>query len=692
MAGILSKTLSEVHPSLRTNGMGIGNTHRRISLGFLAPNKNNPLVRKFRARTRNTDQRSFRSLTDDFGSNVHEPNPYLGSIEEEPDLYYHDEEDGELSRTISLPSRVSETPELSPQDVDWILHEHERRYSSVYNSDNEEASQSNTPDRTEERFRRELEYEEFMERLQAQKQKLIDSTAMEATHRRRPSFVSVTSRGSVPTIYQEINENNPEALAELAHSNVTFKSEAKVLASYSFPLIFTFLLEQIFPMVCSLTVGHLGKNELAAVSLASMTSNITLAIFEGIATSLDTLCPQAYGSGKFYSVGIHLQRCIAFSLVIYIPFAFMWWYSEPILSYIIPEKELISLTSKFLRVLILGAPAYIFFENLKRFLQAQGIFDAGIYVLTICAPLNVFVSYTLVWNKYIGVGFIGAAIAVVLNFWLMFFLLLLYAIHIEGRRCWGGFSKKALTHWNDLGHLAFSGIIMLEAEELSYELLTLFSAYYGVSYLAAQSAVSTMAALLYMVPFAIGISTSTRIANFIGAKRTDFAHISSQVGLSFSFIAGLVNCCTLVFGRNTIANVYSKDPEVIKLIAQVLPLVGIIQNFDSLNAVAGSCLRGQGMQSLGGIVNLLAYYLFGIPLALILSWFFDMKLYGLWIGIGSAMLLIGLVEAYYVLYPDWDKIMTYAEILKETEDDEVDSEDCSTDSDDPDENTALLRA
>ena len=134
MAGILSKTLSEVHPSLRTNGMGIGNTHRRISLGFLPPNKKNPLVRKFRARKRNTDQRSFRSLTVDFGSNVHEPSPYLGNIEEEPDLYYHDEEDGELSRTISLPSRVSETPDLSPQDVDWILHEHERRYSSVYNS------------------------------------------------------------------------------------------------------------------------------------------------------------------------------------------------------------------------------------------------------------------------------------------------------------------------------------------------------------------------------------------------------------------------------------------------------------------------------------------------------------------------------------------------------------------------------
>lgn len=158
--------------------------------------------------------------------------------------------------------------------------------------------------------------------------------------------------------------------------------------------------------------------------------------------------------------------------------------------------------------------------------------------MTICAPLNVLVSYTLVWNKYIGVGFIGAAIAVVLNFWLMFFLLLFYALYIDGRKCWGGFSRKAFTHWNDLGHLAFSGIIMLEAEELSYELLTLFSAYYGVSYLAAQSAVSTMAALLYMIPFAIGISTSTRIANFIGAKEPISRTSLLKLGCHFRLLLG----------------------------------------------------------------------------------------------------------------------------------------------------------
>lgn len=667
VAGLISKTLSEVHPTLRTNGMGIGNTHRRISLGFLPVNKKNPLVRKYRRRQgRGADIRSYQSLGEDFGSSVREDNLLQDGVIEEEE--FEETDGGELSRTISLPSRVSETPDFSQLDNDWILQEHERRYSSAYNSEPEEQEELENLGRYP---GRELDYDEFMQRLQTQKQIYENEQAqLRMHHARRPSFISVMSRGTVPIVYEEYHgSESPNGILR-AHEKITYRSETKIIASYSFPLIFTFLLEQMFPMVCSLTVGHLGSNELAAVSLASMTSNITLAIFEGIATSLDTLCPQAYGSGRYYSVGIHLQRCIAFSLFVFIPFAIFWYYSEHVLSIVVPEKELVALTAKFLRVLILGAPGYIFFENLKRFLQAQGIFDAGIYVLSVCAPLNVLLSYTLVWNPYIGVGFLGAPIAVVINFWMMFVLLCLYAVFIQGKQCWGGFTKKAFTHWGDLGRLAISGIIMLEAEELSYELLTLFSAYFGTSYLAAQSAVSTTAALLYMVPFAIGISTSTRIANFIGAKRADLANIASRVGLAFSFVAGLTNCCLLVFGRHFVARIFSRDETVLQLMSSLLPLVGLVQNFDSLNAVAGACLRGQGMQALGSIVNLVVYYVIAIPLGISLSYFLDLKLYGLWIGIGIGMLLIGLIESYYVLFPDWEVIMNYAEMLKETEDDE----------------------
>ncbi|SCU82834.1 LAMI_0C01068g1_1 [Lachancea mirantina] len=669
MATVFAKSLTQLHPRLRTNGIGIGNNHRRISLGFLAPSKKNPLVRKYHRRKPGTDQRSYRTLDDDFGSTVMRESSYFDEDEE-----YRAEETpdgGELSRTVSLPSRVSETPDIQ-LDVDWILGEHERRYSSANNS--EDAADDVLPRSTEEA----LEYDDFMKRV---RQQLVSDMGRK---NRRLSVVSTPS--GVPNVY-EAGADDEDYIRE----TVTFESEARILASYSIPLIFTFLMEQIFPMVCSLTVGHLGKTELAAVSLASMTTNITLAIFEGISTSLDTLCPQAYGSGNYRGVGIHLQRCIAFSLVIFMPFAVIWYFSEYFLGLLIQDQKLVHFSAKFLRIAIAGAPAYIMFENLKRFLQAQGIFDAGIYVLLICAPLNVVLSYVLVWNQTIGIGFAGAPLAMVINFWLMLFLLIMYVFFVDGSRCWAGFNRRAFTHWKDLSQLAIPGIIMLEAEDLSYEILTLFSSYFGTSYLAAQSAVSTTAAFMYMIPFAVGISTSTRIANFVGARRSDAAEIASKVGIYSSVLVGLFNCFALVFGRRFIANIFSNDEEVIKHITELLPLVGFIEIFDSINAIAGSCLRGQGMQIIGSIVNLVFYYLLAIPLGIILGWQADLKLIGLWIGIGTGMCCIGLTEAYFVLSPRWEKIFEKAEMMKETSADESEDDNDYVDSElESDENTSLL--
>ena len=97
------------------------------------------------------------------------------------------------------------------------------------------------------------------------------------------------------------------------------------------------------------------------------------------------------------------------------------------------------------------------------------------------------------------------------------------------------------------------------------------------------------------------------------------------------------------------------------------------------------------MQLIGSIVNLVVYYLFAIPMGMILGWTFDLKLFGLWIGIGSGMLIIGLIEAYYVLFPNWDKILRRAEMLKEAEDDESEDEEYLSDCDSEiDENTRLL--
>ena len=156
--------------------------------------------------------------------------------------------------------------------------------------------------------------------------------------------------------HERVNRQWEEAVAA-GKIRTTWQREAKTLWRYASPLVVTFILQYSLTVASIFTVGHLGKVELGAVSLASMTANITgYAVYQGLATSLDTLCAQAYGSGKKQLVGLQLQRMIYFLWLLTIPIGLVWFFAERILERIVPEQRSAELAGLYLRILVLGAP------------------------------------------------------------------------------------------------------------------------------------------------------------------------------------------------------------------------------------------------------------------------------------------------------------------------------------------------
>ena len=252
-----------------------------------------------------------------------------------------------------------------------------------------------------------------------------------------------------------------------------------------------------------------------------------LAPFQGLATSLDTLCAQAYGSGHKHLVGLQCQRMVCFLFALSGPVIVLWCFSESILGAIVPEPESARLAGLYLKVMIFSIPGMILFEVGKRFTQAQGLFHATTYVLLIAAPINIFVNWLLVWR--LNLGFIGAPIAVATTENLLPILLCLYIRFIDGRQCWGGFSKLALSNWWVMIRLALPGMIMVEAEWLAFEIMTLLASRFGAEYLAAQSVLATLTTISFQIPFPVSIAASTRVANLIGAGLADAARVTAKV-------------------------------------------------------------------------------------------------------------------------------------------------------------------
>ncbi|KAJ4373153.1 hypothetical protein N0V83_003444 [Neocucurbitaria cava] len=436
----------------------------------------------------------------------------------------------------------------------------------------------------------------------------------------------------------------------------TAGKEARLLFKYSLPLIGTYLLQYSFSLVTIFVVGHIGTDELGAVSLATMTANITgLAVYEGLATSLDTLCAQAYGSGKKTMVGLHLQRMILFMLLVTVPIGAVWLCSGWILAALVPEKQLAHLAGQYLSILLAGAPGYAIFEAGKRFTQAQGLFNASLFVLLIATPINIMLNYVFVF--VLNWDLSGAALATVVSQNLLPFLLWIYVYFINpaSLECWGGFTKEAFSHWGPMAKLAVPGIVMVETEWLAFDILTFSTSYLSTAHLAAQSIVMTLAVAIYHVPFSVGVAVSTRLGNLIGAGSLNAARTATRMYTLTFLIIGLVDFTFLTGLRNVLPRAFTSDPEVVKIVATVLPLLAAFQFADSTTALVNAILRGLGKQNIGGWCNLFVYYVIAVPLALFLCFPKDLKLVGLWAGCAVGSSCITISEGIYTKLYDWEK-------------------------------------
>ena len=71
-----------------------------------------------------------------------------------------------------------------------------------------------------------------------------------------------------------------------------------------------------------------------------------------------------------------------------------------------------------------------------------------------------------------------------------------------------------------------------------------------------------------------------------------------------------------------------------------MPLVALFQVFDGLGVVTGGILRAKGQQTVGALLNLVGYYLVGIPAGLMLAFYAGMGIYGLWTGLTIALVIV----------------------------------------------------
>ncbi|KAK3686084.1 mate-domain-containing protein [Podospora appendiculata] len=432
-------------------------------------------------------------------------------------------------------------------------------------------------------------------------------------------------------------------------------SETWLLTRTSAPVILAYMLQNSLQTISVVIAGRLSPEALATAAFSYMFAMSTAWLIAlGGTTALDTLASSSFtGSSNKHDLGILLQRGLIVLSAFYVVVAVVWAFSEPLFRALGQEEYICVQSAMFLRCLIPGGLGYVWFESMKKFLQAQEIYRPGTYVLLITSPFNAFLNWFFIHK--LGMGLYGAPIATGISYWCSFFLLVAYAVFVRGSECWGGLApRRALAHVGPFARLALLGVVHVGTEWWAFEIVALAAGRLGTVALAAQSVIMTADQIINTVPFGLGVAASTRVGNLLGARKPEAAARAAHCAAILSTVAGALILAVLMGSKNVFGRIFNDDERVVRLVADVMPFVALFQIADGLNGSCGGALRGMGRQWVGALVNLVSYYGGALPVGVYLA-FHGWGLQGLWIGQCVALYLVGALEWTIVGLSKWDK-------------------------------------
>ncbi|KAF2838117.1 MATE efflux family protein [Patellaria atrata CBS 101060] len=453
------------------------------------------------------------------------------------------------------------------------------------------------------------------------------------------------------------------------------KHEVQLLLGYSIPLVGTYLLQYFYNLIIILVASRLSTKELAGVSIGITTMNITgFAIFEGMTTSLDTLCSQAYGSGNLKLVGLHVQRMVLLQLLVSVPVGTLWICSPWILKRVVFQEDAAILAGSFLRITLIGLPGYAIFEAGKRFAQAQGNFTASLVSLLVCAPANLFLNWLLVFHFDLGVT--GAALAAALtnNLRPVFLVLHLRFISPWTLQCWPGFTGAVFRNWGPMIQLSIPGAAMTLCEWFAFEILTFSTSYLSTAHIAAQTLLCTCEILVWHIPFSVSTAMTTRIGQLIGAGAVDTARKAVQTYTIVFAVIGIMDTGLLIFVVTQIINpFFIRDQEVRDLVDGTMYIISAFQFSDASACCTQGIMRGLGKQLIAGWVTFGVNYLWALPLALFLELGPPgLGLKGIWSSLAGCVFLLTAAEAAILKMMNWDRAALEAKEREHSDTVEVD--------------------
>jgi multidrug resistance protein, MATE family len=434
----------------------------------------------------------------------------------------------------------------------------------------------------------------------------------------------------------------------------SFWIHARPTLVLALPIIAGQLSHMLMGILDAAMVGHVGVVPLAASSFANNLLAIPLVFGIGLLSALSVRISQAHGAGDNHVIANWLRHGLIVALVSGILLMLGTAALSFGLSIFRQPADVTIVARPFFLLMGFSMPAVMLSFALKNYCEALGHAWLPMLILLAGVPVNAILNWVFIYGNLgsPALGLTGAGLGTLLARFISLVAMALFVWRSPHFRNQLPAKWRVPIDWNQVRPLLQIGIpaaFQTVIEVGAFSAGALLVGQLGTTALAAHQIALSCASTTFMLPLGIGVATSIRVAQAVGAGSASDAR---AIGLN-SCLLGLA-CMSvaaagyLVFGQK-LAQIFVKDAAVIQLASRILIVVAVFQIADGLQIVSASALRGLADATVPLVVCIVAYWVIGLPVGALAALRFGQGAVGVWMGlaVGLTVAAVALVARFW---------------------------------------------
>ena len=393
-------------------------------------------------------------------------------------------------------------------------------------------------------------------------------------------------------------------------------------------------------------IGRLGSEAMAAAALAHTVFFVSFTFGMGLVSAVAPLAAQAFGARNPHLIRRSLRVGMWAALLMSLPMMALSFRGEQILLMLGQAPTAAHLAQQYLLGLTWSILPALWFMAIRGFMSAVNRPEPILWITLAAIPANAVLVYLLLYGAFgmpeLGLFGVGLATSIV-NLG-TFLAGLWFATRRRPFRKYHVLGHFWRVDWKLMRQLVVIGAPISLSFLLEYGLFGTAGLLMGVistTALAAHQIALQVAAILFMVPFGIGMAATVRVGHAIGRGDAGAVRRAGHVATWLGIVLAAVLTLAVIVSRFRIAEIFlGESTDATAELSATLLLVGSTFFIaDAIQTVAAGSLRGMNDTRIPLLFAILSYWLIGFTCACWLGFRTPLGAVGVWIGlsVGTAV-------------------------------------------------------